>query len=149
MERIRIGKTSGTGYRQVIELDGYVERSLDPVTKNLIFLRASSVNGCSYCVDAHSADLLEAGVALRKVLAVAAWHHSEFFTDRERLVLELTDAVTMIGAHGVSDELYRRVRDAFDEKGVGDLILAVGLINLWNRIATSTLLQPEAPLESR
>jgi AhpD family alkylhydroperoxidase len=147
MSRIQINKTSGTGYSKVIALDGYVSESLDPALKDLIFLRVSQLNGCNYCVDAHAVDLLGDGVPQRKVLAVAAWHHSEFFTPRERVALEFAEALTRLTSAGVPDELWARAADTFGEKELGDLVLAVGLINLWNRIGVAALLQPEAPLE--
>lgn len=143
MTRIPISESSPIGYRRAAALSTYIDEHVDPVLKDLISLRASQLNGCNYCVDLHSRDLQRDGVPLRKIFAVAAWRHSEFFTTRERLALELTEAVTAI-AGGVDDDLWRRASDAFSEKEVGDLILAVGMINLWNRIAVPTLMQPAA-----
>jgi AhpD family alkylhydroperoxidase len=146
MTRIQLSETNAAGYRRVVALNAYVDDAVDPALKDMVFLRASYLNGCNYCVDAHSHDLLADGVPQRKAFAVGAWRHSEFFTERERLALELTDAITAIGEGGVSDDLYRRALGAFSEQEVGDLILAIGLINLWNRIGVSTLMQPEEPL---
>jgi alkylhydroperoxidase family enzyme len=87
----------------------------------------------------HSGDLLSDGVPLRKVFAVTTWRESSFFTSRERLALELTEAITDI-AGGVCDDLWDRVGAAFSDKEVGDLVLAISMINVWNRI------QPE-PIE--
>jgi AhpD family alkylhydroperoxidase len=133
------------GYRKVNALDLYVSNSVEPSLKDLVFLRASQLNGCNYCVDAHSSDLHGDGFPLRKVFAVTTWRESSFFTPRERLALELTEAITDI-AHGVSDDLWQRVSAAFSDKEVGDLVLAISMINVWNRISISTGLQPE-PLD--
>jgi alkylhydroperoxidase family enzyme len=76
---------------------------------------------------------------------VSTWAESTLFTDRERLAFELTDAVTHI-AGGVSDDLWHRGTAEFGEKGLGDLILAIGTVNLWNRIAIPTHL-PVPPLD--
>jgi AhpD family alkylhydroperoxidase len=133
------------GYRKVIALDLYVSNNLEPSVRDLVYLRASQLNGCNYCVDSHSGELLGDGFALRKVFAVTTWRESSFFTPRERLALELTEAITDI-SHGVSDDLWTRVSAAFSDKEVGDLVLAISMINVWNRISISTRLQPE-PLE--
>jgi AhpD family alkylhydroperoxidase len=133
------------GYRKVNALDLYVSNNLEPSLKDLVYLRASQLNRCNYCVDSHSSDLLGDGVPLRKVFAVTTWRESSFFTARERLALELTEAVTDI-AGGISDDLWRRVGAAFSDKEVGDLVLAISMINVWNRISISTRLQPE-PLD--
>jgi AhpD family alkylhydroperoxidase len=135
------------GYRKVNALDLYVTNNLEPSLRDLVYLRASQLNGCNYCVDAHSSDLHVAdGVPLRKVFAVTTWRESSFFTPRERLALELAEAITDI-AHGVSDDLWARVSAAFSDKEVGDLVLAISMINVWNRISISTRLQPE-PLDA-
>jgi AhpD family alkylhydroperoxidase len=143
--RIPIAKTSPEGYRKVNALDAYVEGSLEPSLKNLIYLRASQLNGCNYCVDSHSADLLSDGLPVRKVFAVTTWRESAFFTPRERVALELAESITGISG-GIGDDLWSRANDAFSARELGDVILAVGTINLWNRIAISTRLQPD-PLE--
>ena len=143
--RTAIGKSSREGYRKVVDLDAYVTENIDFELVNLVYLRASFINGCNYCVDAHSTDLIKNGVPVRRVTAVSTWNESTLFTDRERLAFELTDAVTHI-AGGVSDDLWDRGTTEFGEKGLGDLILAIGTINLWNRIAIPTHL-PVPPLD--
>jgi AhpD family alkylhydroperoxidase len=142
--RIPIGKSAREGYRKVVELDAYVTASIDFELVNLVYLRASFINGCNYCVDEHSTDLIKGGVPIRKVFGVSTWKESTFFSNRERLAFEFTDAVTNI-ADGISDELWERGTAEFGEKGLGDLVLAIGTINLWNRIAIPTHL-PVPPL---
>ena len=142
--RTSIGKSAREGYRRVVELDNYVTENIDFELVNLVYLRASFINGCNYCVDAHSTDLIKGGVPVRKAFGVSTWRESTFFSDRERLAFELTDAVTAI-AGGVSDELWQRGTVEFGEKGLGDLILAIATVNLWNRIAIPTHL-PLPPL---
>lgn len=144
--RTPIGKSSREGYRRVVDLDAYVTEHIDFELVNLVYLRASFINSCNYCVDAHSTDLIKGGVPIRKVTAVSTWKESTLFSVRERLAFELTDAVTNI-AGGVSDDLWDRGTAEFGEKGLSDLILAIGTINLWNRIAIPTHL-PVPPIES-
>jgi AhpD family alkylhydroperoxidase len=135
--RSSLAQSARDGYRKVVDLDAYVTENIDFELVNLVYLRASFVNGCNFCVDAHSTDLIKAGVPVRKVFAVSTWGESVFFGARERLAFELTDAITHIVA-GVSDELWARGLAEFGEKGLGDLVLAIGTINLWNRIGIST-----------
>ena len=143
--RTSIGESSREGYRKVVDIDAYVTENIDFELVNLVYLRASFINGCNYCVDAHSTDLIKGGVPVRKVTAVSTWKESTLFTDRERLAFELTDAVTHIEG-GVSDDLWDRGTTEFGKKGLSDLILAIGTINLWNRIAIPTHL-PVPPLD--
>ncbi|MFF1574422.1 carboxymuconolactone decarboxylase family protein [Leifsonia sp. NPDC058292] len=142
-QRIDISSLVPDGYRKVINLDGYTAQHVEEPLGDLIKLRASQINGCTFCVDMHSVDLQSAGVPVRKVFSVITWRESEWFTPRERVALELTEAVTLIQG-GVSDELYDRALAEFGDVGLADLILAIATINVWNRIAIPTHLKPPA-----
>ncbi len=50
-------------------------------TLNLVYLRASQINGCSLCVDLHARDAKKAGEADERLFAVAAWREALYFTD--------------------------------------------------------------------
>ena len=144
VERVQISSAVPDGYRKVINLDGYVGQAVEEPLGDLIKLRASQINGCTYCVDMHSVDLQEGGYPLRKVFAVSAWRESPWFSERERTALELTEAVTLIHQGGVSEALYARSLAELGEVGFANLILAIGTINIWNRIAIPTHLRPPA-----
>jgi AhpD family alkylhydroperoxidase len=77
---------------------------------HLIKLRASVLNGCSFCVDMHSREGIADGEDTRRLFAVAAWREAPWFTDRERAALALTDEVTRLGDGGVSDEVWDAAR---------------------------------------
>jgi AhpD family alkylhydroperoxidase len=143
-ERIQIPSLAREGYRAVVALDRYVGEHVEAPLGDLIKLRASQLNGCTYCVDMHSVDLQGGGYPLRKVFAVSAWHESTWFTDRERTALELTEAVTLLHEGGVSDELYDRALAEFGDEGLANLLLAIGTINIWNRVAVPTHMRPPA-----
>ncbi|WP_236640972.1 carboxymuconolactone decarboxylase family protein [Glutamicibacter sp. HZAU] len=109
----------------------------------LVKLRALILNGCSFCTDMHSHDAMEMGMSIAKLFAVAAYNDSPLFTDAERAVRRLTDAVTRLDpATGVSDEVWDAAADEFSEEEIGNLILAIATINVWNRIAIPTQLEP-------
>ncbi|MBJ8338215.1 carboxymuconolactone decarboxylase family protein [Antrihabitans sp. YC3-6] len=125
----------------------YGQKEVESDLIELIKLRASQLNGCAFCVDMHSVDMQKKGTPDRKIFAVSAWKEATFFDDRERLTLELTEAVTHIGAGGVDDDLWARANKEFGDKGLSDMILAIATINVWNRIAVATHQAPP-PLES-
>jgi AhpD family alkylhydroperoxidase len=142
-ERIDISSVVPDGYRKVINLDGYVGQHVEEPLGDLIKLRASQINGCTFCVDMHSVDLQAGGYPLRKVFSVITWRESEWFSERERVALELTEEVTLIQG-GVSDDLYARALAEFGAEGLANLLLAIATINVWNRIAIPTLMHPPA-----
>ena len=69
---------------------------LPETTKFLVHLRASQINGCSFCAEMHSRELEEAGEDARRIWTVAAWREAPYFSDAERAALELTEALTRI-----------------------------------------------------
>lgn len=145
MTRLAINHHAPEGYRATLQLDAYVRRHLDPELLDLVKLRASQLNGCAFCVDMHATDLEQLGVAPRKIYAVGVWGETGFFTDRERAALALTEQVThLVG--GVDEPTWQAAAAAFSERELSDLLLAIGTINLQNRIGVSTRMSPP-PLE--
>ncbi len=105
---------------------------------NLMYLRASQINGCAYCVDMHTQDAIAEGDSIQKVNCVPVWRESPFFSPRERVALEFTEALTEVSKRGVTEDLYNRVRKEFNEHHYVGLIMAVNIINCWNRLMIST-----------
>ena len=60
---------------------------LDKRLMDLVFLRVSQINGCSYCVDLHARDLRESGEANERLDGLAAWRESPYFTEAEKAAL--------------------------------------------------------------
>lgn len=143
MARISLDQVSKKGYSHVARLDTYCRAALGDELYDLIKLRASIVNGCGFCVDMHSSDLERLGLPSRKIYAVAAWQHAgALFDKRERSVFALTDAVTKLGPETVTDEIWDETAKHFDEEQLGDLLLAISTINIWNRMAIATETTP-------
>ncbi|MDI2132370.1 carboxymuconolactone decarboxylase family protein [Yinghuangia seranimata] len=143
-QRMDMSEVSPEGYSAVLGLEKYVRANVDHTLLELVKLRASVLNGCAFCVDMHSQDALKAGEDARRLFAVGAWREAPFFTEVERAALALTDEVTRLGEHGVTDEVWAAAQDAFSDRELSDLILAIATINVWNRIGVSTHLQPPA-----
>ena len=104
-------------------------------TANLVYLRASQINGCSYCVDMHARDLRKAGESEERIFAVAAWRDTPYFTDAERAALALTEAVTRISdqPEPVPDDVWLEATRQYDVPALASLLLHIALINFWNR----------------
>jgi len=130
-------------FKSLLALEQSAKNSgLDHKLYELIKLRASQVNGCSYCVDMHAKDLLSMGESTERLLLLPMWREVPIYSEAERAVLELTECVTKLHEAGVPDDVYARVREHFSEKEYVDLILAISTINAWNRIGVSTGMFP-------
>ena len=108
-------------------------------TLELVHLRASQINGCSYCVDAGAKGAAKAGMSTEKVSAVAAWYDNPLFDDAERAVLALTEAATRLADRpgAVTDEIWAEASRHYDERQLGALVLMVAITNFFNRLNTT------------
>jgi len=109
---------------------------LPPQTAELVHLRASQINGCSYCVDMHARELKKLGATDERVFAVAAWREAPYFTEAECAALALTEAATRLSDQPdpVPDEVWEEAVRHYDEQSLAALIIEIALINLWNRL---------------
>lgn len=128
----------------LLGLEQFIQNTgLDKNLYELIKIRASQINGCAYCVDMHTTELSKMGESQQRIHLISVWHEAhDIFTDKEKAVLELTEAVTVISNNGVPCDLYEKVRAHFSEKEYVDLIMAINAINCWNRMAVSTGMYP-------
>ena len=113
------------------------KRGIDPVLLNLVKLRASQINGCAYCVDSHNSDARKAGESERRLSAVVAWRETLFFTDLERAALAWTEALTRLPDTHAPDADYEALRAHFEDAEMVDLSVAIGAINIWNRLGVA------------
>lgn len=142
IQRMNFAETAPDGYAAVLGLEKYNRRAVDPIVYELVKLRASILNGCSFCVDMHSHEAMEAGETTQRLFGVGAWREAPFYTARERAALALTDAVTRLGEHGVPDDVWAQVEAEWKPKEIADLLLAIATINVWNRLMIPTQTPP-------
>jgi AhpD family alkylhydroperoxidase len=118
-----------------VRKSGVSQRTLD-----LVHLRASQINGCSFCVDMGSRELKKAGETDDRLFSVAAWREAPFFTEAERAALALAEAVTRLSDRSdpVSEEIWNEVTLHYGEKELAGLILWIATTNLFNRVNAST-----------
>src|ERR1700752_2026375 len=124
---LALGKSAQTG-------------GVPPVTHMLVHLRASQINGCSFCCNMHAQELKEAGEKDERIFNVAAWREAPYFTDAERAALALTEAATRLSDRPdpVPDEIWDEAARHFDEPALAALVLDIAMVNLWNRLNVAT-----------
>jgi AhpD family alkylhydroperoxidase len=110
------------------------ESSLDPKLIDLVQLRASQMNQCTFCVDMHSKQAKLHGERELKLYHIPVWRESNIFTPKERVALEFTEALTELEREGINDDLYGRVREHFSDQELVDLTYVISVINVWNRM---------------
>jgi len=134
--RIDVQKIAPEALKPLLEAGVYLRHTgLDLKLLNLVFMRASQINGCAYCIDMHTKDARAEGETEQRLYGLDAWRETPFYSDRERAALAWTEAVTLVNQGHVPDAVYEEARRHFSEKELVDLNMAVVLINAWNRIA--------------
>ena len=135
--RLDCTKASPAALQAVLGLENFVvnESGLDRHLIHLLKLRASQINGCAYCVDMHSKEARHSGLSEQWINLVSVWRESPVFDERERAVLEWTEALTNVSDSGAPSETYEPLKDHFTEKEIMDLTVAISVINVWNRLA--------------
>lgn len=111
---------------------------------DLVYLRVSLINGCAYCVDMHTRDLIKGGMKIEKIALVPVWDEAEeFFSEKERAALRWAETITNISKTHAPDTDYKIMSAQFDEKQLADLTIAISLMNTYNRIAIGFHRGPE------
>lgn len=140
--RVKINPTD-PAYKAIMAIEQYVAASsLSTKHKDLIKIRASQINGCAFCIDMHTRDARKAGETEQRIYALNAWRDTPFFDEQEQALLTLTEEMTQISHHHVSDDTYNKAAALFEPHYLADIIMAVIGINTWNRLAITTGLQP-------
>lgn len=150
-ERLDYTKASPGGVKAFGSVYGYIMQSgLDKILVELVYLRVSQINGCAYCLDMHTRDLIKKGVNIEKLALVQVWQEAgDLFSDRERAGLAWAETVTRVAQTGVPDAEFEAAAYVFDEKELTDLTMAISLMNAYNRLAISFRRIPEAVLTTR
>lgn len=100
----------------------------------LISFRVSQMNGCPFCLDLHSKELLAKGESAQRLFLLNAWRETPLFSEKERAALNWAEALTLLNDNSVPDDIYEETARFFTETEMIDLALAVGLINVANRL---------------
>jgi len=104
----------------------------------LIKIRVSQINGCSYCIDKHIQDALKFGEELRRIFLLSTWRETTFFSKEEQAILELAEEMTLISQQGVSDQTYDTAINLLGQQYTTEVMMAIVAMNAWNRIGITT-----------
>jgi uncharacterized peroxidase-related enzyme len=118
-------------FAAVAVLYGVLDRKsspLSPVLRSLVTVRVSQINWCRFCVDINSATLAKRSGSMEKVENLARWQESDLFDEKEKTVLEYTEAVTFSDQE-VTDQLIQRLKRFFSDD---DIVELTGLIAFQN-----------------
>lgn len=137
--RVKIQNVQPDAWKAMYGLSNYLNHTaLTKLQLELIKIRASQINGCAFCIDMHTKDALKNGETSQRIFLLNAWNETDLFTDEEKVLLAITEEITLISKNGLSTNTYDQAKLYFSEEVIAQIIMAVVIINSWNRIAIST-----------
>jgi AhpD family alkylhydroperoxidase len=110
---------------------------IDRGLAQLLRLRVSQINGCTYCLNLHYAAAREAGIPRAKIDTLTAWWETELHSEAEQAALRYAEALTRV-ADTDRDAAFQRFHDALAEHyGTAEMLEIIGVVvnmNIWTRI---------------
>ncbi len=138
-ERFNLSKADPKAFDAMLNLEKYLaESGLDKILFELIKTRASQINGCAYCINMHVRDAMKIGETSQRLFLLDAWRETTLFTEKERSVLALTEAMTLIANNPVSDAVFDDAKNHLTNKEMAAVMMTIVTINAWNRIAITS-----------
>lgn len=143
--RFNMSTVQPEAYKLLFEMNKYILKSgIDKLQREMIKIRASQVNGCAYCVNSHARDARKLGETEQRIYLMSVWREApNVFSEEDQLLLAMTEEITLIHKHGLSDELYDKAINIYGEEKTAQIIMAIITINSWNRIGVALNMHPE------
>ena len=143
-KRFIMGKVLPDAYKALLAQENLTRSSgIPPLQNEMIKIRASQINGCAYCVNLHTKEARMLGETEQRIYLMSVWREApNIFNVEEMLLLEMTEEITLIHKHGLSDRLYEKAIKLWGEHRTAQVIMAIININSWNRIGVGLNLHP-------
>ena len=111
--------------------------TLDPKLRELAYLKASLINDCAYCAEAHKGAGRRVGITDQQIQEIGNYSGSAAFSDLEKLVLRYAEELTRSARS--SEEVMTELKKSLSEADIVELNLTVGTANLTNRFNMSLM----------
>jgi AhpD family alkylhydroperoxidase len=117
---------------------GYTaELRIDRGLAQLLRLRVSQLNNCSYCLNLHYEAARDAGIPRAKIDTLTAWWETDLHSEAEQAALRYTEALTRAPDRD-ADQAFQRFHDGlakhFDAELILEIIGVVLNMNVWTRL---------------
>jgi AhpD family alkylhydroperoxidase len=117
------------GYTADLQIDRHLAQ--------LLRLRVSQLNNCTYCLNLHYQAARDAGIPRAKIDTLTAWWETDLHAEAERAALRYAEVLTS-AADTDGDAAFQRFHDALAESfSPAEILEIVGVVvnmNVWTRI---------------
>lgn len=112
-----------------------VAAGLDRQTIELMNVRISQLNGCSFCLDLHTRKAEEAGATSQRLAQLPAWRESTLFDVVECAVLEVAEVTTTLPDVATRRAALRSAHDTLGDETFTAVEWAAVTMNAYNRVS--------------
>ena len=111
------------------------QAGIDRGTLELMYVRISQINGCTFCLDMHTRRALDAGLPATILAQLPAWNESSVFDDAERAALAIGEAATTLPEPTERRTMLDRAREVVGDERFSILEWAAITMNAFNRVS--------------
>lgn len=108
---------------------------LERETIELMNVRISQLNGCSYCLDMHTRLAIEAGATVQRIAQLPAWRESAVFDRVECAVLDVAEVTTTLPDPQARGEALAAARQLLGDETFAAVEWAAVTMNAFNRVS--------------
>src|SRR3954452_16133165 len=117
---------------------GYTEElRINRGLAELLRLRVSQLNNCSYCLNLHYEAARDAGIPRPKIDTLTAWWETDLHSEAEQAALRYAEALTR-ASDTDAGQAFQRFHDGlakhFDAEKILEIIGVVVNMNVWTRL---------------
>lgn len=135
MERISFTEIPQEMIEKLMNLENYINNSgIEMKLLELMRLKVAQINGCAYCIDMHHKELKHLKETDLRLSLLLTWEETNYFTEKEKAVLNFTEKLTKLNGKPVSDNDYEVIKNHFENKEIVILTLGIAQINTWTRL---------------
>ncbi len=145
LEPARLWGRSPKVFATLASLYGAFDRSsspLEPALRTLVTVRVSQINWCPFCVDINSATALKRGISDEKLTSLADYASSELYSEKEKVALAYTDAVTYSDQQPTEEQFEKLCRH-FDDDAIIELTGLIGFQNMSSKFNAALGVKPQ------
>ncbi len=118
---------------------GYTAQDLgvEPALAQLLRLRVSQINNCTYCLNVHYGAARDLGIPRIKIDTLSAWWETDLFSPAEQAALAYTEALTRIADTTVADRFAAYHEQAVEHFSETQIVAIAGIVinmNVWTRL---------------
>ena len=110
---------------------------IDRKLAELLRLRVSQINNCTYCLSLHYEAARDAGIPRPLIDTLTAWWETDFHDDAARAALAYTEAITRVADATVAQDFGVRhdaLAEHFSREEILEIIGITINMNIWTRL---------------